>query len=81
MSLCLFACRKRKRSTVSLSAEQIESRSLLNKDWCRYKRQEYMANVAQVDRIMRAQRRALDQLYEVSEDLYNEAMMVRYFTV
>ncbi|CAF4868055.1 unnamed protein product [Pieris macdunnoughi] len=66
---------KRRRPVVKLSIEQIEDRALLNKDWCRYKRQEYMANVAQVDRIMRAQKRALDQLYEVSEELYNEAIM------
>ncbi|CAH4038064.1 unnamed protein product [Pieris brassicae] len=65
----------RKRPVVKLSIEQVEDRALLNKDWCRYKRREYMANVAQVDRIMRAQKRALDQLYEVSEELYNEAIM------
>lgn len=35
-----------------------------------------MANVAQIDRIMAAQKRALDKLYEESEDLYNEAIMV-----
>ncbi|CAK1550459.1 unnamed protein product [Leptosia nina] len=65
----------RKRIPVVLSPAEVEARALLNKEWCRYKRQEYMANVAQVDRIMRAQKRALDQLYEVSEDLYNEAIM------
>ena len=35
-----------------------------------------MANIAQIDRIMAAQRRALDMLYEESEELYNEAIMV-----
>ncbi|XP_023935967.1 39S ribosomal protein L40, mitochondrial [Bicyclus anynana] len=66
---------KRKRPPVVLSAEETESRALLLKEWTRYKKQEYMANVAQIDRIMAAQRRALDMLYEESEDLYNEAIM------
>ncbi|VVD04652.1 unnamed protein product [Leptidea sinapis] len=66
---------RRKRAVVVLSAEEIEARALLNKDWCRYKRQEYMNNIAQIDRIMAAQKRALEKLYEESEDLYYEAIM------
>ncbi|XP_034833839.1 large ribosomal subunit protein mL40 [Maniola hyperantus] len=66
---------KRKRPAITLSAEETEARALLQKDWTRYKKQEYMANVAQIDRIMSAQRRALDMLYEESEELYNEAIM------
>ncbi|XP_022817740.1 39S ribosomal protein L40, mitochondrial [Spodoptera litura] len=66
---------KRKRPQPKLSAEVIEARALLQKDWARYKKEEYMANVAQVDRIMGAQRRALEKLLEESEDLYNEAIM------
>ncbi|XP_068619244.1 large ribosomal subunit protein mL40 [Battus philenor] len=66
---------KRKRPPVQLTAEEVESRSLLQKQWSCYKREEYMANVAQIDRIMAAQRRALDMLYEESEELYNEAVM------
>ncbi|CAG4957396.1 39S ribosomal protein L40, mitochondrial [Colias croceus] len=66
---------KRKRPALNLTPEQVEARALLNKDWTRYKRQEYMANIAQIDRIMAAQKRALDMLYEESEDLYNEAIM------
>ncbi|XP_028031392.1 39S ribosomal protein L40, mitochondrial-like [Bombyx mandarina] len=67
--------KKYKRSPVQLSVEEIEARELLQKEWARYKRDEYMNNIAQVDRIMAAQRRALDRLYEESEDLYNEAIM------
>lgn len=75
-----FICyRKRKRPQPKLLAEEIEARALLQKDWTRYKREEYMATVAQIDRIMAAQRRALDKLYEESEDLYNEAIMVRFY--
>ncbi|XP_045776219.1 39S ribosomal protein L40, mitochondrial [Maniola jurtina] len=66
---------KRKRPAVILSAEETEARALLLKEWTRYKKQEYMTNVAQIDRIMSAQRRALDMLYEESEELYNEAIM------
>ncbi|CAH2245086.1 39S ribosomal protein L40, mitochondrial [Pararge aegeria] len=66
---------KRKRPSVVLSAEISETRALLVKEWTRYKKQEYMANVAQIDRIMAAQKRALDMLYEESEELYNEAIM------
>ncbi|KAI8424915.1 hypothetical protein MSG28_006833 [Choristoneura fumiferana] len=67
--------KKRKRPEPKLSADQVEARALLQKEWTKYKRVEYIANVAQIDRIMGAQRRALDKLYEVSEDLYNEAIM------
>ncbi|XP_061721915.1 large ribosomal subunit protein mL40 [Cydia pomonella] len=67
--------KKRKRPEPKLSAEEIEVRALLQKDWARYKREEYIATVAQIDRIMASQRRALDKLYEVSEDLYDEAIM------
>ncbi|XP_063628071.1 large ribosomal subunit protein mL40 [Cydia splendana] len=67
--------KKRKRPEPKLPAEEIEARALLQKDWARYKREEYIATVAQIDRIMASQRRALDKLYEVSEDLYDEAIM------
>ncbi|XP_052756587.1 39S ribosomal protein L40, mitochondrial isoform X2 [Galleria mellonella] len=66
---------KRKRPQLQLSTEVLEARALLQKEWTRYKRDEYVAHVAQIDRIMAAQRRALDRLYEESEDLYNEAVM------
>ncbi|CAH0756514.1 unnamed protein product [Diatraea saccharalis] len=66
---------KRKRAPVKLSPEVVEARALLQKDWAKYKQQEYMSHVAQIDRIMAAQRRALDKLYEESEELYDEAIM------
>ncbi|XP_053613967.1 large ribosomal subunit protein mL40 [Plodia interpunctella] len=66
---------KRSRGPPKLSQEVLEARALLQKDWTRYKHGEYIAHVAQIDRIMSAQRRALDKLYEESEDLYNEAIM------
>ncbi|KAL0819527.1 hypothetical protein ABMA28_007624 [Loxostege sticticalis] len=65
---------KRKRP-VEVKPEVLEARALLQKEWTRYKREEYMSSVAQIDRIMAAQRRALDKLYEESEDLYYEAIM------
>lgn len=61
---------------MDVKPEVLEARALLQKEWTRYKREEYMSSVAQIDRIMAAQRRALDKLYEESEDLYNEAIMV-----
>ncbi|KAG6455436.1 hypothetical protein O3G_MSEX009231 [Manduca sexta] len=67
--------RKRKRPTMQLSPAEAEARALLEKEWTRYKREEYMANIAQIDRIMASQRRALDKLYEESEELYDEAIM------
>ncbi|CAH0400572.1 unnamed protein product [Chilo suppressalis] len=66
---------KRKRPPVKLSSEVMEARALLQKEWTQYKREEYMNSVAQIDRIMAAQRRALDKLYEESEELYDEAIM------
>ncbi|CAG9136609.1 unnamed protein product [Plutella xylostella] len=67
--------KKRQRRQVKLSSEEVNARAVLQKEWSNYKREEYMAHVRQIDRIMAAQKRALDQLYEVSEDLYNEAIM------
>lgn len=79
LNLCLLKIfRKRKRPVVKLTDEEIESRALLLKEWTRYKKQEYISNVNQIDRIMAAQRRALDMLYEESEELYNEAIMVNF---
>lgn len=78
MITTFFFHRKRKRPLPQQTREEVEARALLQKDWTRYKREEYMANVAQLDRIMAAQKRALDRLYEVSEDLYNEAIMVGF---
>lgn len=78
MITTFFSHRKRKRPLPQQTREEVEARALLQKDWTRYKREEYMANVAQLDRIMAAQKRALDRLYEVSEDLYNEAIMVGF---
>lgn len=75
---CIENSRKRKRPVVKLTEEEIESRELLLKEWTRYKKQEYISNVNQIDRIMAAQRRALDMLYEESEELYNEAIMVNF---
>ncbi|GBP70050.1 39S ribosomal protein L40, mitochondrial [Eumeta japonica] len=71
----LDTLKKRKRPPPQLTAQEIDERIQIQKEWSVYKRQEYIDNVAQIDRIMAAQRRALDRLYEESEELYNEAIM------
>jgi len=59
-----------------LSDEEIESRALLNKEWSRYKHQEYLKDVRAIDSIFYSQQKALDELKAESKELYQEAIQV-----
>lgn len=54
----------------------MEERSLLIKEWTRYKREQHLADAQMLDRILYAQQHALDELRNESEDLYQEAIQV-----
>lgn len=60
----------------ALSAETLEERALLIKEWSRYKLQQRLADVRMLDRIAFAQQQALDELRKESEELYQEAVQV-----
>lgn len=71
--LCCF--RQRMRS-ITLSAEQLEARALLEKQWAAYKREQHIADIQMLDRISFCQQKALDELRKESEELYQEAIQV-----
>jgi len=67
---------QRLREFPPLSEEEIESRALLQKEWARYKRQEYLKDIQIIDSIFYSQQKALDELKAESEELYQEAIQV-----
>lgn len=71
----LLFCRQRLRS-VNLSAETLESRVLLEKAWAKYKHNQHLADIQMIDRIFMSQQKALDELRNESEELYQEAIQV-----
>lgn len=58
------------------SAESLEARALLLKQWSKYKLEQRLADVRMLDRISFAQQKALDELRNESEELYQEAIQV-----
>lgn len=69
--------RERTRPKVVMSPEEIEHTVLLQKEWTRYKKTQFMNNVRTIDRIMASQNRALQALKRESEELYEAAIEVR----
>jgi len=77
--LYLWYCKnfsQRLRKLPPLSDEEIESRALLNKEWSRYKHQEYVKDIQAIDSIFYSQQKALDELKAESKELYQEAIQV-----
>lgn len=68
--------RQRLRNLPPLSAEELESRVLLQKEWNKYKSRQYLADVQTIDSILYSQQRALNELRAESEELYQEATQV-----
>jgi large subunit ribosomal protein L40 len=59
-----------------LTCETIEERALLYKEWARYKRKQNVNNMQMIDRLVFAQQKALDELRQESEELYQAAIQV-----
>ena len=70
--------RKRIRSKPQLSSEVLEQRSLLEKEWCRYKLQEHRRDAELIHNMIKAQQKALQELRLESEELYQAAMQQDY---
>ncbi|RZC35266.1 39S ribosomal protein L40, mitochondrial, partial [Asbolus verrucosus] len=68
--------KSRIRSLPALSTETLENRALLEKKWATYKKNQNLADIQMLDRIIFAQQKALDELRKESEELYQEAMQV-----
>ncbi|XP_032662966.1 39S ribosomal protein L40, mitochondrial [Odontomachus brunneus] len=67
---------QRLRHSPPLSAEEMESRILLQKKWNTYKTRQYLADVQMIDSMICSQQKALDELRKESEELYQEAIQV-----
>lgn len=72
-------CRARLRALPQISADVEEQRALLAKDWARYKSKQHLQDLQMIDRLMFAQQKALDELRNESEELYQEAIQVRLY--
>lgn len=70
-----MSCRKRARN-IKLSDAVIEQRILLMKKWTVFKMQQHLHDVQMLDKIMFSQQKALDQLKQESNELYEAAIQV-----
>ncbi|XP_056275434.1 39S ribosomal protein L40, mitochondrial [Pseudoliparis swirei] len=64
----------RERFALRLSFGESEGRALLLKEWCRYKKEQHMAEMQAVELALEAQREALEELKLESEELYLAAL-------
>lgn len=60
----------------ALNEAVLEQRALLEKQWASYKRLHKLSDVKMLDRIQYTQQKALDELRNESEELYQEAIQV-----
>jgi len=67
---------KRKRVLPQLSFEESEYRALLHKSWSSYKAQQFAAECNTLQRLMNSQSRALLELRQESEQLYQQAIEI-----
>ncbi|KAK4885388.1 hypothetical protein RN001_001659 [Aquatica leii] len=68
--------KQRQRTSVKLSRETLEQRVILEKQWAKYKHEQRLADIRLIDRIMFSQQKALDELRNESEELYQEAIQI-----
>ncbi|XP_077300862.1 mitochondrial ribosomal protein L40 [Arctopsyche grandis] len=68
--------KERTRPQVAITPEEVEYTDLLQKEWARYKKNQFMNNVQTIDRIMASQNRALEALKRESEELYEAAIQL-----
>uniref|UniRef100_H3B5D0 Large ribosomal subunit protein mL40 n=1 Tax=Latimeria chalumnae TaxID=7897 RepID=H3B5D0_LATCH len=64
----------RRRDLPKLGFEESERRALLMKEWARYKQKQHEEEVEAVEAMLEAQREALQELRQESEELYQAAM-------
>lgn len=64
----------RKRPAIIHSNEKLEERMVALKEWAKYKHDEHYFNLQVINDLEYSQQRALNELREVSEQLYQEAI-------
>lgn len=60
--------------------EIAEERILVEKKWSLYKQKQHLADIQMLDKLMFSQQKALDELKNVSEELYQAAIQVPLLT-
>ncbi|PNF35846.1 hypothetical protein B7P43_G09401 [Cryptotermes secundus] len=68
--------KERMREAAVITPAVEEERALLTKDWTRYKRKQHLKDMQMIDRLMFAQQKALDELRQESEELYQAAIQI-----
>lgn len=59
-----------------MTPETLEERARLYKEWTRYKKKQTVNNMQMIDRLVFSQQKALDELRQESEELYQAAIQV-----
>ncbi|KAG8037095.1 hypothetical protein G9C98_004417 [Cotesia typhae] len=66
--------KQRTRPKPELTPEVLEERTLLLKDWSRYKHRQHVEDVMTIESMIASQHRALEELKAESQDLYDAAI-------
>ncbi|XP_050421864.1 39S ribosomal protein L40, mitochondrial [Adelges cooleyi] len=66
----------RRRPSISHSNEKLEERIMASKTWSKYKHDEHFFNLQVINDLEYSQQRALNELREVSEELYQAAIEI-----
>uniref|UniRef100_A0A1B6KI01 Large ribosomal subunit protein mL40 n=1 Tax=Graphocephala atropunctata TaxID=36148 RepID=A0A1B6KI01_9HEMI len=66
----------RQRKIAPLTSAQVDERVRLTKDWTRYRYRQAIGDISIVERLAHSQARALQELRQESEELYQEAIQV-----
>lgn len=76
ISFTFFVYRKRARS-IKVSEVVQEQRILLEKKWSYFKQKQHLEDIQMLDRLIFSQQKALDELKNESEKLYQAAIQVQ----
>lgn len=68
--------KERIREVPVLTPETLEERARLYKEWTRYKKKQTVNNMQMIDRLVFSQQKALDELRQESEELYQAAIQI-----
>ncbi|KAK9752667.1 Mitochondrial ribosomal protein L28 [Popillia japonica] len=73
--------KERQRQVGTINVEELEKRVLLEKKWALYKKEQHLKDLKMLDRIAYSQQKALDELRNVSEELYQEAIQIDFHLI
>lgn len=74
MSYSIFYFRFRARKLPAITEEEEEYRMKLMKRWAQYRNEQILSDYKTIDRMVSAQKKALDELRFESEELYQQAI-------